>query len=58
MAVILRQAGRHLTRVFAFKGKPVTKANNHTWRKALARSGIKDFRWHDLCHTWGSWHVQ
>ena len=37
MAVIRRQEERHPTRVFTFKGKPVTKANNHAWRKALAR---------------------
>jgi integrase len=42
---------------FTFANQRIRKSST-AWDKAKQRAGSEDFRFHDLRHTWASWHVQ
>ena len=56
LAVLRKQIGKHARWVFTFRGEPVANVNTKAWTAALERAGIEDFRWHDLRHTFATWH--
>jgi integrase len=58
VAILKRWEGKHEKYVFVFEGKPVTQTATKAWRKACRSVGLINFRWHDLRHTWASWHAQ
>jgi integrase len=58
LKVLRGQRGLHETHVFPFRGKPVDDCNGATFKAAAAAAGVPWLRWHDLRHTWASWHIQ
>lgn len=57
-AILDTQRGKHPQWVFPKAGKPVHQTSTKAFRAAVERAGLIDFCWHDLRHTWASWHVQ
>ena len=56
-ALALRAAqGFHSRWCFTYQGEPM-RAVGSAWERSLRRAGIERFRFHDLRHTWASWHV-
>ena len=59
IAVLKDQVGKHPRYCFTYQGKPIRwELTNSAWHTALAKAEIADFRFHDLRHTWASWHRQ
>jgi integrase len=58
VSVLKAQRAAHPTHVFSFRGAPVERCNGHAFKAGARRAGVSWLRWHDLRHTWASWHVQ
>jgi integrase len=63
-AILKDQQGKHEEHVFTFKrgpkgrALPLADANGAAFKAAAKEAGIPWLRWHDLRHTWASWHIQ
>lgn len=58
--VIRRWIGKNDQFVFVRRGNPIPRNSwcSAQWDEQCARAGIENFRFHDVRHTWASWHVQ
>jgi len=52
--VIDKQRSNESEYVFTYKGEPVTRFNNHSFRKARRRAGLDALTWHSLRHTYAT----
>lgn len=59
VAALDGERGKHDQFCFTFRGKPIRyELTNTAWQNAVRKEGLGDLRFHDLRHTWASWHRQ
>jgi integrase len=59
VAVLAGERGKHAVYCFSYRGQPIRwELTNSAWHTAISKAAIMDFRFHDLRHTWASWHRQ
>ena len=58
ITVLQRQLGAHVRWVFPYRGGAIKQPTQVAWLNACKAARLADFHWHDLRHTWASWHVQ
>jgi integrase len=59
ITVLEGETGKHPQFCFTFRGQPIRwELTNSAWHTALRKAGLADLRFHDLRHTWASWHRQ
>lgn len=58
IAVLERQAGKSDVWVFPMQdGNPLPKLKTRDWKATVKRADIAYCTWHDLRHTWATWHL-
>lgn len=59
IAILETCKGQHKQFVFTENGEPITgEMIDAEWKAAVKEVGVPGFRFHDLRHTWATWHVQ
>jgi len=59
IVVLHEQIGKHRRFCFTYRGQPIRyELTNSAWQTACAKAQLEDIRFHDLRHTWASWHRQ
>jgi integrase len=59
VSVLREQRGNHPQFCFTYRGEPIRwDICNTGWLNAVRKAELEDFRFHDLRHTWASWHRQ
>lgn len=56
IAALTSVQGQHPRWCFTYRGERMSEVGE-AFKRSLRRCGIEDFRFHDLRHTWASWHV-